>query len=71
MTKSPRYYQLLHAIKTVRKITRGKPCAALDILNEMRVQEYCRIFRCGLSELGLLWDPAALRVLKRLVNLHE
>lgn len=67
MVKSPAYYGLRRAARISRRVTRGKPCPAADILNEMRVREYCRFFRCGLSEFGLLYDPAALRVLKKVV----
>lgn len=65
--KSPRYYSLLRAARVVRRTSRGRPSAAADVLNEMRVREYCRFFRCGLSEFGMLYDPAALRVLRKVV----
>lgn len=65
MPYSPYYYSLRHTAKALRKITRGKADGALRIVDEMRVREFCRLYRCGLSEFGMLYDPAALRVLKK------
>lgn len=64
MSKNPRYYQLRRAIRAVRKVTRGKPSCALRVLNEMRIREYARFFKCGICEFGLFRDPVARSMLR-------
>ena len=65
MTKAPHYYQLRHAIRAVRKVSRGKRSGALRVLNEMRVRAYSRYFNCGLGEFGLAKDPVAQSLIGR------
>ena len=67
MTHSKIYYSLRHNCKTVRKAYRmpAKPKDRIALLhlvtslNVKRVREYCRFYRCGLSEFGLKNDRFA------------
>ena len=61
MSQSKLYYQLRHSCRALHRAGRGKVSFSKcrEILEWMRVREYCRYHHCGLTDFGMAFDPYA------------